>query len=224
MSIPHEILKYATKNHGLVRRKELKDADLSNKQIRQMIGTGELVAVHSNVYRVGGAVECWEQRLLAACIATKGVASHRAALRLWLPPTGKGTPDDTVEVTAGRSHVPRLKGVVAHCAPDLADMRPCHRAGIPVTTPQRRLVDLAAVVDAETLTRAVEQCVVSRLLTIATIRTELERLPPKGRRGVTTMRTVLADWPLGDVHPDGHLDAAFARLCRSPGLPLPSVQ
>lgn len=93
-----------------------------------------------------------------------------------------------------------------------------------MTTPQRMLVDLAAVVDRETVTRAVEQCVVSRLLSIATIRTELERLPARGRRGVAPMRKVLADWPLGDTRPDSILDVIFGRLCRATGLPVARFQ
>lgn len=86
------------------------------------------------------------------------------------------------------------------------------------------LVDLGVVLDYRQVTQAVEQCVVSRLVSVATIRNELDRIARRGRRGAGTLRAVLADWPLGDARPDSVLEVAFARLSTSAGLPRPEFQ
>lgn len=203
---------------------DLKRLGMTPKQVRRTLASEQLVRVHRGVHRLAGSPRSWEQELLAACLASGGVASHRSAARLWaVRLTGVDRRDWPVEVAVHRPNAPRLKGVVVHQASDLG-RRNGRRRGIPVTTPQRMLVDLAAVCDLEDTTRAVEQLVASGRLSVATIRGELDRVARRGRRGVGRLRRVLDDWPLGGERPDSVLEVAFARLCKRAGLPVPVFQ
>lgn len=65
------------------------------------------------------------------------------------------------------------------------------RNAIPVTDPLRTLVDLAAVVAAESLTSAIEQPLATRLVTMEGLRAEASRLARRGRAGPGALRAVL---------------------------------
>lgn len=225
MVIPSAALKRAASHHGLIRLSDLRAAYLTTKQIDSLVASDQLVRVHSGIYRLAGAPETWEQQQLAACFATGGVASHRAAAKLWNVqlPGCKGA-DWPIEVTVGRRNPGRPRGVTVHRSADLPKRGCPGRHGIPVTTPQRMLIDLGAIVGEQEVARAVEQCVVSGRLSIATIHHELDQVARKGRPGVRLLRSVLADWPLGDGRADSELEVAFARLCKKAGLPDPQFQ
>jgi very-short-patch-repair endonuclease len=223
--IPTAVLKRASARYGIVRLDDLREAGVGPKQVERLLSRGQLDRLHSGVYRIGGAPRSWEQRQLAACEATGGVASHRAAMRLWEPSPSSTAPEAwPVEVTVSRRRSHRPSGVTMYRSRHADLAGPPTRSGIPVTTPQRTLVDLASVLGRDQLTRVVEQWVVSRLLSVATLRHELDQLATRGRRGVRMLKEVLADWPVGDVQPDSLLELAFARLCRQGSLPQPVFQ
>jgi very-short-patch-repair endonuclease len=221
MRIPSSVLKQAEQSHGLVCLSDLDRADVSRDTEKRLVRAGLLVPVHEAVYRVAGAPESWKQRELAACLATGGVASHRAALPLWDIDLDIDVP---VELSVTRPHAPRPDGAVVHRSRDLDPEMAAWRDGIPVTTPLRMLLDLGAVVNAYWVSRAVEKCVVEKLLTVKAARAELDRLARKGRRGAGVLRRVLDDWPVGEVRPDSVLEVRFARLCKRANLPKPVFQ
>ena len=131
----------AGSQHGLVTRTQALRT-LSTKQLEGWVGRRVLVPVRPGVYRFRGVPESWEQRLLAACLAADGVASHRAAARVWLL---EGVASLRLEITVPLGRVVRLPGVRAHRSNRLGpEFLTVHR-GIPVTTPARTLVDLSAV-------------------------------------------------------------------------------
>jgi very-short-patch-repair endonuclease len=77
------------------------------------------------------------------------VLSHRSAAALW----GLVRWDRPVEVTALTAR--RHRGVLVHRSRTLTRAEVTHHYGIPVTSPDRTLADLARVLDAASLTRAV---------------------------------------------------------------------
>ena len=77
------IARLAVRQHGLVTRAQLRAAGLTERQIDCRIGRGQLVVVHEGVYRVPAVRATYDQAVLAACLATGGVASHRCAGRLF---------------------------------------------------------------------------------------------------------------------------------------------
>jgi Protein of unknown function (DUF559) len=87
---------------------------------------------------------------------------------------------------------------------------------IPVTSVARTLADLAAVLDAHQLERAVHQAVVLRLLDARALREAA-----KGRPGAIAVSRVLADPDPGHAH--AGLEERFLALCRRARLPLPRL-
>ena len=71
------IARAAVRQHGLVTRAQLLAAGLTERQIDRRLGTGQLLVVHEGVYRLPPVKPTYEQAVLAACLATGGVASHR---------------------------------------------------------------------------------------------------------------------------------------------------
>jgi very-short-patch-repair endonuclease len=106
--------------------------------------TGRLHRLYRGVYAVGHPAPPVEGRFLAAVKACglRAVLSHLAAAFLW------GLIEDEPEVidvtVTGGSRV--HPGVRVHRCSDLARNETTRRAEIPVTTPARTIVDLAAIV------------------------------------------------------------------------------
>src|SRR5947207_15951740 len=73
--------------------------------VRYAVDHRRLVPIHPGVYRVAGSPIVWEQELYAACVASGGVASHRAAARLW---GISYVPAQRVEITVPTHPVVRL--------------------------------------------------------------------------------------------------------------------
>ena len=71
------------RQHGIITRKQAKDLGLTDRQIDRRIANGSWIPVHRGVYRLAAVPATWESRLLAAVLATGGIASHRCAAALW---------------------------------------------------------------------------------------------------------------------------------------------
>lgn len=211
----------ARRQHGILERSQLLLHGASPGTISRWLATERLVAVFPSIYRVAGAPVTWEQRLLAAVLATGpgAVASHRSGARLW-----KAAESDEVEVTVPGDRRRRLPGVVVHRSSDLVGARVVRRAGIPTTTPLRMLVDLGSVVSAVELEDALDRALARRLVTIAGVAAALDEVARSGRRGSGALRTVLDQRALGAAPPDSILEPRMARLLRDHGLPPAAFQ
>ena len=139
----------------MVSVRQIVELGLAANTVRARAAAGRFHRVHRGVYAVGRArLDARGRRMAAVLACGPGAAlSHRtAADALGLLPYASALIEVSVPVPGGRSR----PGMKIHRAPSL---RPEHRSdveGIPCTTPMRTLADLAAVVDARTLTRAIE--------------------------------------------------------------------
>jgi hypothetical protein len=125
---------------GLVTRRQLLDLGLTRRQIDHRRADSRLIDVHPAVYRMAGLPPSYERDVLAACLATGGVASNRSAARLFAL-RGFERYRRTIEITV-EGRAARLPGVVAHSSSMLERTR---IGVIPVTMPMQTLVDLAHV-------------------------------------------------------------------------------
>ncbi len=193
------------------------------RQVQQRRETGRWIQVHAGVYRVAGAPEWWEQRVLAACLAagTGAAASHRSAARLW------GLDDSqraTVELSVASARFHRLTAVTVHRSTDVHLSMATLKNGIPVTNPARTLVDLGAVQGLRTVERCLEVALSRRLVTLRGLRTTLDSVARRGRRGVGVLRVLLDERSEIDELAESVLEARMLRLCRTQGLPDPVCQ
>src|SRR3954452_7394508 len=156
-SVDAAIAALAARQYGVVARRQLAALGLGRRAIGHRLETGRLHGVHRGVYAVGHPLLGRHGVWLAAALAVDGAAvSHRTAAALW------GIRDsDVVEVAVGRGVRPR-SGIRIRETRLPAD-ETCTQDGIPVTTPARTLLDLAAILRPHQLERAANEAERRRL-------------------------------------------------------------
>jgi very-short-patch-repair endonuclease len=199
----------ATRQYGVVSRKQLRDAGLSDDAIDRRVKSRRLIRMHRGVYALGHRALKPEAHWLAAVLACgDGAAlSHATAAELWgIRSSASSFVDVVVPHRTGRA---RRKGIRVHTTEHLDTTT--HR-GIPVTTPARTLLDLATILPKPALERAVEEAEKQRLDC-----TGIERFA--GRPGAGRLFA-----ELGRAHPNtkSEFERAFLRFCASRGLPRPT--
>jgi len=212
--------RYATTQHAAVARRQLRRHGWTDGQIDHQVAIGRLIVEFDGVYRISGAPITWNQRMVAACLYTRGDASHRAAMSVW----GVDGPIAPFELTVEPRRGFRPPGLVVHRTNSLTRNDVTRRNRIPVTNPLRTLVDLGAVADHGVVANALDSLTSRRIITIAGARSYRERLAGHGRRGVGVLGDVLENRALGGQTADGMLEPKMAELCRRFAIPMPAFQ
>jgi Transcriptional regulator, AbiEi antitoxin/Protein of unknown function (DUF559) len=167
----------ASAQHGVVTRAQLLNAGVSGDAIHRRVKAGRLISVHRGVFAVGHLPPSPHARAMAAVLACgpDAVLSHRSAGALY----GLIRYDGPVDVTAptNRAH----RGIALHRSRHIE--RTLHY-GIPVTTPARTLVDLAGLLDAAALTRAVNEARLRHLLSDDALITAANNAPGRKTTGL----------------------------------------
>ena len=177
-----------------------------------------LFRVHRGVYKLGPSPLTRRGELMAAVLACgpSSLISHRSAAALW----GLARWSSGVQVVVPGNRARAHTGVTVHRTRHLPAADRARRHRIPVTSVPRTLVDLAGVVDADGLRRAVEEADRLGLLRLAALSSACERA--NGRRGVGALRAILADYaaPPATLSP---LEDRFLDFCRAHDIPLPEM-
>jgi very-short-patch-repair endonuclease len=92
--------------------------------------------------------------------------------------------------------------------------------GIPVTTPARTLLDLAGVVDEETLEIALDDALCTHKVRLPRLKWRIEQLGTKGKHGPATLARLLEVRGDGSVVPTTILETKLVRLLRTAKLPV----
>jgi very-short-patch-repair endonuclease len=173
---------------GLVTRRQALTV-VTSRQLDRLRARKSLIPVHYGVYRLAGTPGSWRQRAMASCLAYEApvALSHRAAARLWNLEDIKAD-DPEVTITSGRSG--RRGGILTHRAA-LSDSEVLSRQGIPVTSPERTLVDLATMFSPKLLERVVDQALRRHLVTVDKLERCHARRSGSGWPGSATMREIL---------------------------------
>ncbi|MCW2985781.1 MAG: hypothetical protein JWR63_3351 [Conexibacter sp.] len=218
-AIELEIQALAARQHGLAARRQLLALGLGQDAIDHRLASGRLVKIQRGVYALGHAQLRREGSMLAVVLASgvAAVASHRSAAALWGLRSWSGA---FVEVTApGRGGTMKRRGRLVHRSLDLPGSEIAIERGVPTTTVARTLIDLAAVVPAHHLRRAVER---AELFDLVAVRRVLDAHP--GRPGRRALTALLADFhDHGDAHTRSDLEALLLQLCLDHDLPRPEV-
>lgn len=167
---------------GFVARWQLLAAGIQSGAVDRMLANGRLLQAHRGVYSVGHSTTQPLGRETAALLAVgpQAVLSHRSAAVAWgLAPT---RPDSIpVEVLVPRRHVRRRHGIIAHRTTRLDANEVRIHQGLPVTSPARTCLDIAADVTLRELERAVDEALVRRIVRLQQLRDAVDR--DSGRRG-----------------------------------------
>ncbi len=217
--------RFAARHYGLLRRSDLDDCGIGNRMRHEMCRTGELVLACEGVYRLGGLPWSWESDLLEVCWAQtpQGWASHRSAARLW---GASGFNDRALDVLVSRHRRRprpnpqlRLHESKLLVARDVTMLR-----NIPVTSPARTIVDVAAVASEERVEYLVETMQRLRRCTIDEIEEAALRLAVPGRRGRKKLRVILARQGGRERHIDSPTNLRLRSLLVKAGLGEPVME
>lgn len=180
---------------------------------------GALTRVHPGVCGIAGSRSCFERDVLAACLAVRGVASHRCAAFLW---KFRKFERPVVEVMVARGHAPKLKGVVVRRTVRLDPAESTQIGQIPVTTRARTLLDLAPLTP-RVLEGALDGVLHRRPRDLRAVEEVLERAGPT-HPGRAQLSPLVAARMAGRAPTESELEDDLLAVMRRFGLPEPVPQ
>jgi very-short-patch-repair endonuclease len=208
----------AETQHGVVSASQLRHLGVGREAVKHRVRCGRLRVVHRGVYRIGrpSLRGMWLASVMAS--GQGAVLSHESAAGLWgLRPARPGRTTVTVPANGGRGRA----GIRLHRTRNLDPDEVTRHHGIPVTTPERTIVDLAAHLSRRELERAIDEADRLRLCDPGGLLAAAVR--HRGRLGVAMLREVLTRHDVGSTLTASELEERFLALCRRQRIPDPHV-
>ncbi|HWE09311.1 MAG TPA: type IV toxin-antitoxin system AbiEi family antitoxin domain-containing protein [Solirubrobacteraceae bacterium] len=201
----------ATRQHGVVRHGQLVALGYSRHAIQWRADSGRLHRIHRGVYAVGHTRLTLRGRWMSAVLACGdgAVLSHRDAATLHgLLRAGSGS----IHVMASTRH--HIDGIRCHFAHHLDPGDLTEIDGIPVTTLERTLLDIAGGYG---FGAALQQAQHEDKLDLRRLNAVVARHP--GRRGIVPLTQALANLTEEPGWTQSELERRFRSLTRTHGLP-----
>src|SRR3954468_1122628 len=210
-----EIGEWAEANHGVVARHELFEMGIGRGALEHRVRAGRLRVVYRGVYAVGHRALTAHGRWIAAVKAggPGALLSHISAAALW---NLIRSSSPIIHVTTPGRASPR--GIRVH---RVRRLRPDDVAvvdGVPVTSVARTLLDLADVLPARQLIRAVEQAERLRVFDMRAI----AALRSDGRR-IKKLRTAIAALAGEPPRANSHWERDLLDFCDDHDIPRPEL-
>lgn len=214
------IRELAERQHGVVARWQLLEMGLGSRLNQDRVEAGILIPVFQGVFVLGHERVSRQGRWLAAVLASGpgAVLSHGSAMALW---GMRGTRGDVEVLRRSGGVYRRRPGIRLHQTRSLPSDQITVELGIPVTTPERALLDMAGRLDAKQQERALVEgdkrgCVRWP---------KLQRMVAwgRGKKGIGRLRRVAAEVDPRAVESISPMEIDFLALCREFGVPLPQV-
>ena len=192
-------------------------------QRAQRIQQGRWRELYEGVYRIAGAPRTWRGDQLAAVLAAgaRAGASHRSAAELWEVP---GRSSAQHELLCLRWRRPRRAGLIVHETKLLRPWDITVVDAVPVTTIERTLLDLGAVVLPSVVERAVEDGLRRQLTTLDQLAETVERLGRRGRNGAGVLREIVEGRVTLRTITESDMEMRMLQILRRNGLPEPLTQ
>ena len=212
------IASIAAASYGVFTTAHARHAGLNPAKRKHRIETSQWIELHDEVYRLAGVPSSWKGALLAACWAGgfRAVASHRSAAALWGLAGGK---HEIQEITCPRWRRAQHAPLIVHESKALDPVDTTFAHGIPVTVPERTLLDLGAVCGPRTVEMAFNRAEHQQLVTVDSVRRMLTRLARSGRPGVRKLRRVLDARAAGQRAPESEMETMLIQILREWGFP-----
>jgi hypothetical protein len=213
----------AVAQHGCFARWQLEGRGVALTSIKRRVSDGYWVTLLPGVYALAGTRDTFERRLWVGWLAVGlgALVSHEAAAEL------HGVPNvirNRVVLVNAHGHHHRLPGVIVH---QLNDVLPEHRTsvdGLPITTPARTIVDLAAVVHPARLLPIVEGTHHARIASYAEVGVCMTSIARRGKPGIRHLARVLDKLTATKGVTMSKLERLLLELILGAGLPRPVSQ
>jgi very-short-patch-repair endonuclease len=183
--------------------------------------TGRWLTLYRGIYAIAGAPTSWEQDVVAAVLAfgSRAAASSLTAGALWA--LIEERPRVVHVILPLEQHRHERANVVLHrAALTRSDVRTLH--AIPVTAPNRTLVDLAAILQQPRLEAAFDTAVLQGLTSLRSLDRYIFERRLEHRSGVGIVQRLIEDRTKG-VN-ESELERVFLRNLRAAKLPEPTRQ
>jgi very-short-patch-repair endonuclease/predicted transcriptional regulator of viral defense system len=212
------IRELAEQQHGVVAWRQLVDLGLGKDLIHHRVESGSLMSLHRGVFALGHRRIGIRGEWIAAVLACGpgAVLSYASAAQLWGIRGSRGP----IEVTRRSGHR-RPHGVRLHQTRSLPAEHVTVEAGIPVTTSERTLLDLAARLDARQLERALVAADRANRIRWPELRQVVDE--GVGRKGRGMLRRLSSQVDPHAVEARSNTEIDFLALCREANLRLPQV-
>ena len=208
------IARAAARQHGIFDRAFARRCGLPGSTIDWRLRAGRYWMLWPGVYTFPEVPDSWEKFAMAGVLHAgpdAALSGSAAARKLELP----GFEKARIEVSTPRRV--STHGMVVHSRTPLRVDEITSRDGIPITVPERTLLDLSAVLPEPRLEGAVDSMIHLRHSDFRRIVGYLEQ-PELPRRGRHLLLKILGE--RGDVVPnESLLETGLARLLRHPSLP-----
>jgi very-short-patch-repair endonuclease len=207
------VARIAGRAHGVVTRRELLGAGLSERWIERRIERGALIRVFPSVYRVGHRAPSVEARYMAAVKACGKEALLSGVSAAWLWGLINGAAP-APEVTAPTER--RIKGIATRRRRRMNPRDATLHRGIPVTTVPATLVRVSSLLSFDGLARAAHEAAIRHQTTPEQI--EAAQARHQKAPGAKLLRAIAkGDAPVLL----SKLERGFRAQLRAVGLPLP---
>ena len=206
------------RQHGVIAHRQLLDLGLGKGLVLRRREGGLLISRHRGVYALGHERLSREGEWMAAVLACgPGAAlSHFSAGHLWNL-CGSYGPVEVLRQSGGATH----RGLRLHQTRRLQPYEVTLQKGIPVTSIERTLLDLAARMGAKRIERALVQADKTGDLSWPALARILRKR--RGRKGAGRLKRIAAEVDPRAVETRSVTEIDFLALWRETGLPLPAV-
>ena len=209
--------------HGVFARWQLVPRGVSERAIVRRLAGGDWGVVLPGVLALPSARDTFERRVWAGWLAVGpgALVSHEAAAQVHRIPN---VIRNRVVLTDAHGRHHRLPGVIVH---QLNDVLPEHRTavdGLPITTPARTIVDLAAVVHPARLLPIVEGTHHARIASYTEVGVCMASIARRGKPGIRHLALTLDKLTSTKATTMSKLERQLFELIANAGLPRPISQ
>jgi very-short-patch-repair endonuclease len=208
----------AARQHGVFSFTQIVEAGGDPSTVHRRIRAGRWLRLSRCVYSFAGHPVSFHSQVMAACLTAGdwSFASHVTAAELWAP-TGLRR-----EIHLWSPHRVAAAGIKTHVARlEKADVT--RFGAIPLTRPERTLIDLASTIPHKNLEGMLDEFLRRELAQLPRLERRLDVVGGSGRRGVRHLRRLVEE-RRGSGISESELETLLKRALREEGLPTPASQ
>lgn len=215
------VLQLSAAQRGLFTRPQLLRHGVTEDQIEYRLRKKCWWGLHPGIFCLAGHEPDWMSNQLAACLWSRGIASHRAAAMLHDLP---GTRSDRLELTTFDTRITSRCGIQVHHTKRMPREHITAAHGIPCTSLERTLLDLGAVVPPPKVAIALDHSLSHGMTTLGSLDFCLFLTARRGRRGCAVLRNLIKQRAALMEVPNSPLETVIFELLVEARLPVPALQ
>lgn len=215
------VIAHARSNGGIITTTEAQALGMDRATLARRVDSGVLERVKRGVFALPGFGSGHEADLDAACRRLNAVVSHESAGQMH---EFDGLPWVTPTVSVPHRHTNQFPGVFVHQLTDLSDDQVVTMRGLPVTNPERTIIDLAASVSDHRLHWILDRALATGMVDLQRLADLFSNLGRRGKPGTARMRRMLEVRDQQYVPPDSVLEHRLLGLILEAELPQPDIQ